>query len=164
MSEFESFTKLPEECCSICMEDCINQNDCQDCLAKMSCVSPKIRKVPNRKMIKSLTDFLCTLDINDHLPVSSAPYSENSLATVILESLDKFNVCSDIEDYLTFFSLAPDIIKRVSKFIMSDLSDSPLEDNICDEDFSDESEQTSEDNRDTNESSEYFDSEDSEVY
>ena len=115
-------------------------------------------------MIKSLTDFLCTLDINDHLPVSSAPYSENSLATVILESLDKFNVCSDIEDYLTFFSLAPDIIKRVSKFIMSDLSDSPLEDNICDEDFSDESEQTSEDNRDTNESSEYFDSEDSEVY
>ena len=160
ISEFDSFTKVPEECCNICMQNCLNETGCQDCLFKLKSHSPRIEVTPSKQMIKSLENFLSSLQINEHLPESTPPYCEDSLAAVILENLEKFDNISDIKTYLTIFNLKPEVNALISQFIMSSFKDFSEENASGSENMYEDSENScEEDDELISDSSEYFDSE-----
>ena len=160
MSEFEPFAKPPEDCCSRCMETCINLTDCEVCLAKLKNNAPRTEIVPIKGMLNSLRDFLIALNVNDHVSASTPPYSEETLAEVILENFDKFNDISDVVGFMEIFNFESEINWRVSEFIVKSFKDSLTETSSCKEDISlsgEDSENSGDENN--SDSSEYFDSE-----
>ena len=158
MSDFEPFVKPPEDCCSKCMESCVNLTGCETCLVKLRHNSPRTEIVPSKVMISSLKDFLLTLNINDQVPVSTPTYSEETLASVILQNLAKFRFISDIMNYLEIFSFESEINLLIAEFIMSSFKDSLVEKTSCSEEVSDDDSETTSDEKNDSDSSEYFDS------
>ena len=144
------------------MESCISQSGCKVCSVKLSDNSPIKEIVSSKKMEKCLEEFLCTLNINDQVSESSsALYSEESLASVILKNLDEFKVSSDIVEYLDIFGLKKDTSGLVGEFIVSNLK-VELVDNNNDKDDSyddDSDKNTSDRDSDLKDDSEYFDPE-----
>ena len=157
MSDFETIVKHPEHCCSRCMESCINLSGCDACLVKLRSNSPRAEIVPSKETIISFKDYLCTLNINDPEAESTPPYSEETLAAVILNSVARFNDASDIVNYLKIFNFETEINLLVAEYIMSRLK----EKTICSERVSDEDSENSDDDKNSSASSEYFDSDES---
>jgi hypothetical protein len=161
MTDFETFVKPPEECCSKCMETCIDLTECEVCLSKLRNNAPRTENVANKEMVKSLRDFLIALHVNDHVSVSTPPYSEETLAGVILENFDKFKVISDVVDFLKIFNFESKINVLVAEFIVKRFKDLSSVAGICKADisFSSEDSVNSSNDEDCSDSSEYFDSE-----
>ena len=157
MSEFESFVKQPEECCSTCMETCINLSDCETCSLKLKKNLPNSELSASKKMIHSLRDFLITLNINNKVLQPTPPYCEETLASVILQKLATFNAVSDIVNYLQIFNFMPQITSVVADFIMTTFIDATAERTVTYEDLTDDDSEDSGDCEDISDTSEYFD-------
>ena len=142
------------------MESCISLNNCELCLEKLKNNSPEKEFVPSKKMMTSLKDFLCTLDINEEVSASSPQYSEETLATVILQNVSKFKDNSDVLDYLNIFSFEPEIRMLVSQFIMCLMKDALIYQTSCSDEVSDDDsdDNSSGEEEKLSDSSEYFDS------
>ena len=162
LSDFDTFLKPPEKCCSQCMESCINLTECEACLTSIRNNSARLgSKGVSKKLCDSLEKFLVSLHVNEHVPESVPSYCEKSLASIILENCNKFVVLSDAFDFLKIFNIDHEINLRIAKFVMKSLNDfSITSDSDEDEEpsSSDESEKDSSDEAGTD-STEYYDSE-----
>ena len=161
MSEFESFLKQPEDCCSYCMETCFNLTECENCSIKLKKNSPKCELVVNKAMVNSLRDFLVDININNEVLQPTPPYCEETLSSVLLQKLMKFNSVSDIVDYLNIFNLKENIKAVVADYIIRNFIGSLVEKADSSDELSED--ESSEDNVSSEsdcitDSSEYFDS------
>ena len=142
------------------METCTKQTNCEVCSEKLKLNSPIGELLPSKGMINSFRDFLVTLNINSEMSESTPPYSEETLAAVILQKLAKFEDVTDVVAFVEIFNFTTDINCSIVHFIMTTFVESSSKRAIICEELSDENSEESGDDKDINNSSEYFDTDD----
>ena len=99
---------------------------------------------------------------HEHVPASVPSYSEESLASVIIENFKKFTVLSDVLDFLEIFNIDHKVNVRIAEFVMKNIKDDSVTSDCADEedpDSSDDSEKEFSDEAAATDSSEYYDTE-----
>ena len=163
LSDFKSFLKPPEKCCSKCMERCNNLTECEACLTSIKNSSARVvTSVVKKELCDALEKFLISLQVNEHVPVSVPSYSEESLASVIIENFKKFTVLSDVLDFLEIFNIDHEVNVRIAEFVMKNINDDSVTSDCADEEDPDSSDDSEKESRDeaaaATDSSEYYDS------
>lgn len=106
----------PHNCCSVCMEKCLQTSECGLCSSFLNKYMSNLYKVVDRHpAIAVLSQFLKSLRRPSECPI----YSELSLAKNIIDYL--IDSPDDIDDYLEIFSLGTELTKEISHFISSEL-------------------------------------------
>ena len=72
----------PETCCSECMKDCIDSNNCFTCHTKISTFKP-IKEFDEKLLAHELTKFLTSLQMNEKTPEMTPHYRESSIGSII---------------------------------------------------------------------------------
>jgi hypothetical protein len=155
----------PHNCCSNCMEKCIEASSCLRCATSLDQFKYQSGDFVNNKAAVALfSNFLRSLKIPDRSPAESPKYDEQSLAKTIINHFGKTKDVSETITFLEIFSLGDELCKEISDFLKKDLillfSQSPQNDEDCDYDVleSDHSElDSSQSPSESSDSDEYFD-------
>ena len=132
---------IPERCCSWCMEQCVKNNNCKNCSLKLAKYLPMPTQLYNLKSFKNnLTSFLLKLNINESIPETSCSYKEDSLAEEIIKYISESRLQEeestpgdDLNDFLSIFSLGPELNKKICQFISIEMKDPLAVDETGDE-------------------------------
>ena len=111
------FQKVPELCCSICMEGCIQKSGCETCEEKLNQFKPNSYHLKYAGVEKCLANYLKSLPLNHVTPDSAPEYSEESLAQEIVRNLSRSQDFGQTTDFLSIFSLGAQVTDNIIKFL-----------------------------------------------
>ena len=123
LAEFESFEKQPEDCCSKCMESCIERTQCEMCSRNLTSNAPKYETVVKKDFVDCLKNFLLAINVNDHVSAPTPSYCEENLASAIIENISKFHLTSDALDFLKIFNFDHETNVSIIKFVVKNFKD-----------------------------------------